>query len=170
MDDEETIAFQCVWVSFDRMMYIRANMIRRALAICLAVILSCQPAIAARCACADCPESCGQGCVCADNLQDRDARSHFSKCSLVSCDSGSKGRDLPCRPCRCQCHKKPVSLVPPSATTGTRLTDWALTGDFLAGARPTASGKLSISAVPLIDTSGPRSALEFCILFCRFLA
>lgn len=147
-------------------MHSRTQCVRRAMAICLAVLLSCQSPLAGRCVCTERPDACSTCCECDDSLRRREADASCAGCPLGICSGASEHSDAPKRPCNCQCHRAPLG-IPASSSVANNLVQFA---DMPAQTLPAAPRILSLSRIRFLGTRGSWSPLDACVLLCRFLA
>ena len=152
------------------MMLRNAQLVRKAVAICLAVLLSCQTALAGRCVRSERPGECIASCTCRSDLTHRNAGASCAGCLQGACSGTSEPGDVPVHPCHCQCHQAPLAALPQSSVTVVGLSDLVQFFDFPSHILPAVHGNLSLSAIRLLDVGGAWSPLDTCVLFCRFLA
>lgn len=151
-------------------MFKSIQFVRRPVAVCLAVLLSCQSALAGRCVCSECPEACSTCCTCDDSLGCREANASCAGCSLGFCSDISEHSDAPAHPCNCQCHQAPLGIPANSSVAEVGLPDLVQFADFPAQTLLAAPGILSLSRIRLLGACGSWSPLDTCVLLCRFLA
>lgn len=149
-------------------MHRRLGIFRGAVALCLAVLLLCQTALARPCNCSDCPGQCTPSCLCCGATSDRDEATPCANCPATCCSSGCENASFPSRPCTCQCHQAPLSVPPQPSDASTGIADLMQTA--IAHWAPTAPLPLTLGQLRFNTATDSWSPMDTCVLLCRFLA
>lgn len=145
--------------------------VRKAVALCLAILLTCHAALEGQCACSEALTNCTKSpCACHAELNGHHHTSGSTSCSVTCCAASSESSPSPSQPCSCQSHRAPISaILPPSdaAADSTDLVQFTVTHSHRASAKPVPRSLGQLRFTRANDTWSP---LDICVLFCRFLA
>lgn len=145
-----------------------STIVRKVVAFCLTVLLTCHAASEGPCACSEAITNCTKSCACHAELSGHHHTSGCTSSSVTCCAASSESG--PSQPCSCQSHRAPISaILPPSdaAAESTDLVQFTVTYPHRASTKPPPRSLGRLRFTRANDTWSP---LALCILFCRFLA
>ncbi len=144
--------------------------VRKVVAFCLALLLTCHAALEGPCACSEAITNCTNYCACHAELNGQHHTIGSTSSSVTCCAASSESSPTPSQPCSCQSHRAPIiAILPPSdvAAESTDLVQFTVTHSHRASAKPVPRSLGQLRFTRANDTWSP---LALCILFCRFLA
>ncbi len=151
-------------------MFRRINLVvRKAVALCLAVAILCQTALAEQCVCSPCPTTGSSSCACCYDQGDTHNTVGCSECSAICCPVSSDDGSIPSQPCSCQCHQAPFGVVPLPSDIWAGLYELIDHADFYVPYWPIVPKPSSLRLLRFHRANDSWSPLETCILLCRFL-
>ncbi|QDS97063.1 hypothetical protein HG15A2_03220 [Adhaeretor mobilis] len=151
-------------------MFRRINMVRKAVALCLAVVLLCQTVQAGQCVCSKSPTKCSTSCACRGNLSGHHDTVVCAECSASCCTASRDKSSIPSQPCKCQCHPAPFGAIPPPADGTPELIELLQVAVVYAPYEAVMHTPSSLRQLRFARATDSWSPLDTCVLFCRFLA
>jgi hypothetical protein len=147
------------------MMFTKTQILRQSVAIFLTVLLLCQTARTGRCACSENEGQCGNRKCCIVSMHTHEEHASNAKCSRPFCPCNTENHDSPVRQCSCQ-YRPLIGVISQSTSELINLVQFdSVTADLLT--LVCKDVLFTVTQPPGIDDAW--SALNTCVLFCRFL-